>query len=91
MVVPYPLNPSFSLVTAFSLIEHIREDNKEKFYEEVKKVLVDNGISIMHLANRYFPIEQHTFIPLLGYFPLRFHFTFFHDYVSVPSKDKTIE
>jgi hypothetical protein len=54
------------------------------------KVLIDDGIFIMQLPNRYFPIEQHSFLPLVGYFPSRLHNLFFHDYVSIPSKDETV-
>jgi len=87
-----PFKPKFFiLVVSFSLIEHIFEDRRQKFYEEVSKVLIDDGIFIMQLPNRYFPVEQHTFIPFFGYFPSRLHSTFYHDYVNVPSKDKTVD
>lgn len=87
-----PFKPkSFVLVTAFSLIEHIREDNRDEFYEEVSEVLADDGIFIIQLPNRYFPVEQHSFLPLVGYLPSRLHSLFCYTYVSVPSKDETVK
>jgi SAM-dependent methyltransferase len=86
---PFTLK-SFNLVLAFSLVEHIHEDCRQEFYEEVRKVLIDDGIFVMQLPNRYFPIEQHSFLPLVGYLPSRLHSAFYHDYVNVPSKDETV-
>jgi SAM-dependent methyltransferase len=79
---------SFAVVTAFSVIEHIHEDLRKKFYEEVKRSLADGGIFIIQLPNRFFPIEQHSYLPLIGYLPAKFHSFFFQSYVSVPSKSK---
>jgi len=82
---------SFVLITAFSLIEHIYEDRREKFYDEVKRVLARGGLFIIQLPNRYFLIEQHSFLPLVGYLPSRVHSAFFHDYVSVPSENEVVK
>jgi SAM-dependent methyltransferase len=81
----------FILITAFSLIEHIYKDLREKFYNEVRRVLADDGLFIIQLPNRYFPIEQHSFLPFVGYLPEKLHNTFFHDYVSISSKNEVIE
>lgn len=78
---------AFALVCAFSVIEHIREDCLRAFYKEVSNVLENNGILLVQLPNRYFPIEQHSFLPLVGYLPKKLHSMFYHSYVSVPSID----
>jgi SAM-dependent methyltransferase len=89
-LLPFKLK-SFVLVTAFSLIEHIREDCRKRFFEEVKEVLADDGVFVMQFPNRYFPIEQHSFLPFVGYLPSRLHSLFYHSYVSVPSKKRVVE
>jgi len=87
-----PLKPESShLVFAFSLIEHILEERRRRFYDEVMRVLTNDGFFVVQLPNRYFLVEQHTFIPFLGFFPSRLHRIFFHDYVSTPSKDKIVD
>jgi len=87
-----PFKPkAFVLITAVSLIEHIHEECRQRFYEEVSRVLEDNGIFIIQLPNRYFLIEQHSFLPLVGYLPSRLHSLFYYSYVSVPSKSETVK
>jgi ubiquinone/menaquinone biosynthesis C-methylase UbiE len=82
-----PLNSnSFALVTAFSLIEHIDLDKRRSFYKEVKRVLRNDGVLMMQFPNRYYPIEQHSFLPFIGYLPAKLHRYFFYSFVSVPSK-----
>jgi SAM-dependent methyltransferase len=86
-----PFKPkSCALVIAISMIEHMPEVRRQEFYDEVKKVLIDDGTFIMQLPNRYFPIEHHSFLPFVGYLPSRWHSAFFYDYLSVPSKNKTV-
>jgi len=87
-----PFKPmSFSVVTAFSLLEHIEEDCRRGFYTEIRKVLTDGGIFAIQLPNRYFLIEQHSFLPFVGYLPSRLHKLFYYDYVSVPSLKEIIK
>ncbi len=81
----------FALTCAFSVIEHIRSNCRQVFYKEVINVLENNGILIVQLPNRYFPIEQHSFLPFVGYLPQKLHSIFYHSYVSVPSKDDTLK
>jgi len=82
-----PFKPnSFSMVTSISLIEHIPEDDRQRFYSEIKRVLRDDGCFILQFPNRYFPIESHSFLPFVGYLPSKFHKAFSPDYVAVPSK-----
>ncbi|MCW4025665.1 MAG: class I SAM-dependent methyltransferase [Candidatus Bathyarchaeota archaeon] len=82
---------SFRFCSAFSLIEHIPEDYRKQFFEEVKAILKKDGLFIIQLPNRYFPIEHHSFLPFVGYLPSRLHGLFYYDYVSVPSRNETIK
>ena len=82
---------AFTLICAFSIIEHITQNRRPDFYKEVGNVLDDNGIFLIQLPNRYFPIEQHSFLPFIGYLPQRLHSTFYHSYVSVPSKNDALK
>lgn len=89
-VLPLKLN-SIVLVTAISLIEHIAIINRRYFFEEVSRVLKPSGFLILQIPNRYFPIEQHSFLPLVGYLPSRLHSLFYPSYVNVPSKNEIIK
>jgi SAM-dependent methyltransferase len=82
---------AFTLICAFSIIEHITQSRRQDFYKEVSNVLDDNGIFLVQLPNRYFPIEQHSFLPFIGYLPQKLHSIFYHSYVSVPSKDDALK
>jgi len=82
-----PFKPnSFPMVASISLIEHIPEDDRRSFYNEIKGVIRDDGYLILQFPNRYFPIESHSFLPFVGYLPSKFHRAFSPDFVSVPSK-----
>lgn len=82
---------TFRMVTAFSLIEHIEKNYRQVFYDEVKKLLLDDATFVIQLPNRYFPVEQHSFLPFVGYLPSRLHRLFYFSYVSVPSKKETLD
>jgi SAM-dependent methyltransferase len=87
-----PFKPgTFVLVSAFSLIEHIKEDYRKKLYEEADRVMTNTGGFVIQLPNRYFPIEQHSFLPFVGYLPSKLHGAFYHSYVNVPSKRKIVK
>jgi len=60
-------NNSFNLVVYLNVIEHI--PNPELSIKEVSRCLNDNGIAYIVYPNKYFPIEPHTGIPLISYFP----------------------
>jgi ubiquinone/menaquinone biosynthesis C-methylase UbiE len=78
---------TFSLVTAFSLIEHVPENERESLYKNVKRVIKKKGTLLIQLPNRYALIESHTFLPLFGFLPSRMHSFAYREeaYVSVPS------
>jgi ubiquinone/menaquinone biosynthesis C-methylase UbiE len=80
---------SFSLVTAFSVIEHIHENKRGSFYKEAKRVMKENGQLLIQQPNRYALVESHTFLPLYGFLPKRWHQVMYTKkevyYVSVPS------
>jgi SAM-dependent methyltransferase len=84
------MSKSFDVVTAFSLLEHIEEESRQGLYYEVIKALTDDGVFAIQLPNRYFPIEQHSFLPFVGYLPSRLHKLFYYSYVSVPSLNETL-
>lgn len=76
---------AFTIVTAFSLIEHVCIDRRSDFLAEIFRVLEKKGILFLQLPNRYFPIEQHSFLPFIGYLPEKFHNYFNNYYCRVPS------
>ena len=80
---------SFSLVTAFSVIEHIHENERGLFYKEAKRVMKENGELLIQQPNRYALVESHTFLPFYGFLPKRWHQVMYTEkevyYVSVPS------
>ena len=82
---------TFRIICAFSIIEHINQNQRHAFYKEVCNVLDDSGIFLVQLSNRYFPIEQHSFLPFIGYLPEKLHSTFYHSFVSVPSKNVALK
>lgn len=79
-------NGTFSLVTAFSLLEHIPKTDRKQFYKEMQRVAGDAGTLVIQLPNRYFIIESHTFLPFFGFLPSNMHsFAYRGGYVAVPS------
>jgi SAM-dependent methyltransferase len=81
---------SFVFCSAFSLIEHIPKECRQEFFKQVRETLKTDGFFIVQLPNRYFPIEHHSFLPLVGYLPSRLHSLFYYEYVRVPSRKETI-
>jgi len=79
-------NASVFMVTAFSLIEHITEDERETFYKEANRVIKKKGMFTVQLPNRYSIIESHTYLPFFGFLPSSMHsFAYRGEYVAVPS------
>jgi len=84
-------NDVFSLVTAFSILEHIPKAERKMFYREAKRVLRGKGIFVIQLPNRYFIIESHTYIPFFGFLPSSMHsFAYREGYTAVPSLKNVI-
>ena len=80
------IDGTFSLVTAYSLVEHILEEEREPFYREAKRVTKNHGTFLIQLPNRYFIIESHTYMPFFGFLPSKLHsFAYRGEYVAVPS------
>lgn len=76
---------SFDIITAFSLIEHIKIERRYNFLTEISRVLKNDGLLVLQLPNRFFPVEQHSSLPFAGYLPDRFHNYFNNYYCRVPS------
>lgn len=81
---------TFCLVTCFSLIEHIRQEKRAKLYREFYRVLCPWGHLVIQHPNRFFPIEEHSYLPFIGYLPSQLHGFFYHDYCRIPSKNKLL-
>jgi ubiquinone/menaquinone biosynthesis C-methylase UbiE len=60
-------NGRFDLVTGFSLIEHVPE--QEKMLNEAFRILKKNGQLILQFPNKYFFMELHTGIPFYWMVP----------------------
>ena len=80
----------FALLTSLSSIEHIPERLRTRLYHEFYRVLEPGGYLVVQLPNRFFPIEQHSWLPFIGYLPGKFHGLLFYDYVAVLSHRKLI-
>lgn len=81
---------TFSLVTCLSLIEHIRQEQRAELYREVHRVLCRGGHLVIQHPNRFFPIEQHSYLPFTGYLPSQWHGFFYHVYRRIPSKNRLV-
>ena len=81
-----PFKPNnFDIVTAFSVIEHVPKQRRAKLLRECHRVLSENGVLIVQQPNRRYPIDQHTFVPFLGYLPARAQTALFGSYCDLPS------
>lgn len=82
---------TFSLVTAFSLVEHIPETKRKMFYKEASRVIKERGVLVIQLPNRYAIIESHTYLPFFGFLPSGMHsFAYRGGFVAVPSLNAVI-
>jgi len=87
-------NEIFSAVTALSILEHIPIDRRENFWNEVKRVTQKDGMVIVQLPNRYFPIESHSYLPFFGFLPSCVHsfaYGAHGDYTAVPSLRNVVD
>ena len=67
-VLPFK-NSCINVITAFSLIEHLR--NQHDFVCEVSRIVGDKGVFIMQFPNRNFFLELHTGMPFPALIPRR--------------------
>lgn len=58
---------SFQMVSLFSVLEHIPE--KRHTLSEAFRVLSREGVMLIQIPNRYFPIELHSGLPMINYLP----------------------
>jgi len=87
-------NETFSAVAALSILEHIPIDRRENFWNEVKRVTQKDGMVIIQLPNRYFPIESHSYLPFFGFLPSYMHsfaYGAHGDYTAVPSLRNVVD
>jgi len=54
-------------VFLIGVLEHLAEP--EKSLLEVRRIVRPEGIAVLQVPNRFFPLEVHTFVPFGGYFP----------------------
>ncbi len=78
-------NEKFILITAISTIEHIPEEYRSEFLREVRRVMTRDGIFVLQIPNRFFPIEPHSYLPFIGYFPPKIQSIFYSSYCDIPS------
>lgn len=65
-----PFKPnSFDAIISQMVLEHVFK--VEKYLEEIYRVLEERGILYLAFPNRGFPVEPHTKIPIIPYFPHR--------------------
>lgn len=58
---------TFDVVTMISVIEHVKYP--EQSLKEAIRVLKPGGELVLQIPNKWFPIEPHTGIPLVWYYP----------------------
>ena len=66
---PYADN-MFEVVTMISLIEHVQKPDLA--LREAVRVLTSKGELVIQIQNKYFPVESHTGLLLVYYFPAFF-------------------
>ncbi len=64
------VDSSFDVITSFSLIEHL--NNQNELLHEANRLLRENGIFIMQVPNRSFFVELHTGFPFPAIIPNKF-------------------
>lgn len=56
---------SVNCITLFSIFEHVEDQNR--LLQEAHRILKKDGLLIMQIPNKYFPIELHTGMPLINF------------------------
>jgi SAM-dependent methyltransferase len=59
----------FDVVSLFSVIEHVLDQRRS--LEDVMRVLKPGGYLVVHVPNRFFPIELHSGLPFVFFVPFR--------------------
>jgi SAM-dependent methyltransferase len=59
----------FDFAILANVYEHIPPKLRARALREINRVLVKGGMLIGQLPNPFFPIEQHSRLPLMGYLP----------------------
>jgi ubiquinone/menaquinone biosynthesis C-methylase UbiE len=59
----------FDIVICNQVIEHIPRNNQLNLVKEIFRVLCKDGLVYMATPNKFWPIEPHTKLPLISYFP----------------------
>ena len=80
----------FDMISLFSVIEHV--SNQEAVIKDVFRLLKANGYLIIHIPNKFFPIELHSGLPFAFFVPLKVRGRFFKKFgheglgkINVPS------
>lgn len=60
-------NAAFNVVSMISFLEHLREP--QAAMSEFDRLLEADGIFVIQIPNRYFPVDLHYFLPFFGYLP----------------------
>jgi SAM-dependent methyltransferase len=60
---------TFDIVICNMVIEHIPSRNHLNVVNEIYRVLTKDGLVYFATANKFWPIEPHTKLPLISYFP----------------------
>jgi ubiquinone/menaquinone biosynthesis C-methylase UbiE len=61
---------TFDVVMLANVYEHIQPENRLTALREMHRVLSSGGVVIGQIPNPYFPIENHSRLPFMGYLPM---------------------
>lgn len=67
--IPYP-DEYFDAAILANVFEHILPDDRQRSFDEMRRVLKPGGIVVGQIPNPYFPIESHSRLPFMGYLPI---------------------
>ena len=67
---PFP-DRTFTLAYSSAVLEHVGGEAAQKAF--VREVMRVSGAFFIAVPNRWFPLELHTFLPLLHWLPRRWH------------------
>ena len=67
---------TFDIVICNQVIEHIPRRNQPSLVTEIFRVLGKNGLVYLATPNKLWPVEPHTKLPLISYFPKKISDTY---------------